>query len=120
MSGPTNEVVILHNPRCSKSRATLALLEARGITPRIVDYLSAPPSAEAIEDILGKLAIEPRGLMRRDESEYTQLDLDAAELTRAQLIAAMRQHPRLIQRPIVLANGKAAIGRPPEEVLAIL
>ncbi|MET0225826.1 MAG: arsenate reductase (glutaredoxin) [Dokdonella sp.] len=120
MSDPTDEVVILHNPRCSKSRATLALLEARGITPRIVDYLSTPPSANDIEDILGKLAIEPRALMRQEESEYAQLELDAAALTRTQLIAAMMQHPRLIQRPIVLANGKAAIGRPPEDVLAIL
>ena len=120
MSGPTSDVVILHNPRCSKSRATLAMLEARGITPRIVDYLSTPPSAEDLEDILGKLAIEPRALMRRDEEEYAQLELDSVTLTRAQLIAAMTRHPRLIQRPIVLANGKAAIGRPPEHVLAIL
>jgi len=115
-----NEVVILHNPRCSKSRETLALLESRGIAPRVVDYLSTPPSAHQIEDILSRLSIEPRALMRRDESEYADLGLDAAELTRSQLIAAMAEHPRLIQRPIVLANGKAAIGRPPEDVLSIL
>ncbi|HEY0230098.1 MAG TPA: arsenate reductase (glutaredoxin) [Dokdonella sp.] len=115
-----SDVVILHNPRCSKSRATLALLESRGIAPRIVDYLSTPPSADEIEGILDALAIDPRALMRREESEYAELGLDADTLTRAQLIAAMTQHPRLIQRPIVLANGKAAIGRPPEAVLAIL
>lgn len=113
-------VVILHNPRCSKSRATLALLESRGIEPRVVDYLVTPPSVADLEGILDQLGLEPRALMRRDEPEYAELGLDGPTLGRAELIAAMHAHPRLIQRPIVLANGKAALGRPPEDVLAIL
>jgi arsenate reductase len=115
-----NAVVILHNPRCSKSRAALELIEARGIAPRIVDYIATPPSVAELDAILDKLGIEPRALMRHDEPEYKQLDLDDPALTRKELVAAMHDHPRLIQRPIVLANGKAAIGRPPEDVLAIL
>lgn len=115
-----SRVVILHNPRCSKSRATLALLQERGIEPEVVDYLSSPPSAGEIERILGKLDLPPRALMRREEAEYAELGLDNPSLSRAQLVAAMQAHPRLIQRPIVLANGKAALGRPPENVLAIL
>lgn len=115
-----SEVVILHNPRCSKSRETLALIESRGITPRIVDYLGTPPSTADLERILDQLGLEPRALMRRDEADYKELDLDNPALTRQQLIAAMHAHPRLIQRPIVLANGKAALGRPPQDVLAIL
>ena len=115
-----SEVVILHNPRCSKSRETLALIESRGIAPRIVDYLTAPPAVSELESILDILGVEPRAIMRRDEPEYAQLDLDNATLSRKQLVAAMHAHPHLIQRPIVLANGNAAIGRPPENVLAIL
>jgi arsenate reductase len=115
-----NEVVILHNPRCSKSRATLALLESRGIDPRIVDYIATPPSLADIERILDGLGVEPRALIRRDEPEYAALGLDDPALPRARLVAAMHAHPRLIQRPIVCANGKVALGRPPEDVLAIL
>jgi arsenate reductase len=115
-----DEVVMLHNPRCSKSRETLALLDERGIQPRIVDYLAAPPSVAQLEDILGRLGVEARALMRRDEPEYAELGLDDPGISREALIAAMHAHPRLIQRPVVLANGKAAIGRPPEAVLAIL
>lgn len=115
-----NDVVILHNPRCSKSRATLDLIESRGITPRIVDYIATPPSIAELDDILDRLDIEPRALMRHDEPEYKQLDLDDPSLTRKELVTAMHEYPRLIQRPIVLANGKAALGRPPEDVLAIL
>ncbi|MEP7044369.1 MAG: arsenate reductase (glutaredoxin) [Dokdonella sp.] len=115
-----SDVIILHNPRCSKSRATLALLESRGISPHIVDYLAQPPSAGELADILERLALEPRALMRRDEDDYARLGLDDDALTRAQLIAAMVDHPQLIQRPIVLANGKTALGRPPENVLTIL
>jgi arsenate reductase len=120
MSRSVSDVVILHNPRCSKSRETLALIESRGITPRIVDYLASPPSIAQLDDILHRLGLEPRALMRRDEAEYAQLQLDDPALSRAQLVAAMHAHPRLIQRPIVLANGKAAVGRPPGAVLAIL
>jgi arsenate reductase len=115
-----DDVVILHNPRCSKSRATLALLEERGIAPRVVDYLKQPPTAAELGAILDKLGVEPRALMRTDEPEYRELGLDDPALGRAELLAALHAHPRLIQRPIVLANGKAAIGRPPERVLEIL
>ena len=115
-----NDVVILHNPRCSKSRETLALIQSRGIAPRVVDDLAEPPSVAELTRILDLLGIEPRALMRRDEPEYEELGLDNAALSRHQLIQAMHEHPRLIQRPIVLANGKAAIGRPPGSALAIL
>lgn len=115
-----SKVCIFHNPRCSKSRATLALLEERGLQPEIVDYLSTPPSAAELSAILDQLGMQPRDLMRRDEAEYQQLDLDRPTLTRDELLAAMVAHPRLIQRPIVQANGKAVLGRPPEAVLDIL
>lgn len=115
-----HNVVILHNPRCSKSRATLELIEARGIAPRVVDYVATPPSVAELESILAMLDIEPRALMRSEEAEYKELDLDDPALSRKELVAAMHAHPRLIQRPIVIANGKAAIGRPPENVFAIL
>lgn len=115
-----NDVVILHNPRCSKSRETLTLIQSRGIAPRIVDYVSSPPSMAELENILDLLGVDARSIMRRDEPEYAELGLDDAALSRQQLIAAMHAHPRLIQRPIVLANGKAALGRPPQNVLEIL
>lgn len=113
-------VVIYHNPKCTKSRQTLALLEARGITLKIVDYLKTPPTKTELERILKLLKMEPRELMRRKEPEYEHAKLDNPKLTRAALIQALRDHPKLIERPIVLANGKAAIGRPPENVLKIL
>lgn len=115
-----SETVILHNPRCSKSREALALLESRGLAPRIVDYLAEPPSVAELSRILDLLGIAPRQLLRRDEPEYAALGLDDPTLNRSALIAAMHAHPRLIQRPIVLTNGQAAIGRPLENVLAIL
>jgi arsenate reductase (glutaredoxin) len=115
-----NDVTILHNPRCSKSRATLALLTERGIQPRIVDYLGNPPSCEELEGILALLGIAAHELVRKDEAEYRELGLDAKGLGERELIAVMQAHPRLIQRPIVLANNKAALGRPPEAVLDIL
>lgn len=115
-----NEVSILHNPRCSKSRQTLELLQQHGITPHVIEYLQTPPSAAELERILSLLAMEPRALMRRDETEYQQLQLDDPALSRGQLIAAMQAHPRLIQRPIVIKGERAVIGRPPENVLSIL
>jgi arsenate reductase len=111
---------IYHNPRCSKSRQTLQLLREHQQEPEIVEYLKAPPTPEELERILELLGLEPRQLMRRKEPEYQANDLDNPELTRAQLIAAMVAHPRLIERPIVLKDGKAALGRPPEQVLEIL
>ncbi len=113
-------VTIYHNPRCSKSRQTLALLEERGLEPRIVNYLQTPPSAKELDGILKKLGMEPRELMRKKEAPYKENNLDDEALSRDALIQAMVDHPILIERPIVVANGKAAIGRPPEQVLDIL
>ncbi len=114
------KVKIYHNPRCSKSRQTLQLLKDRGIEPEIVEYLKTPPSASELDDILHKLDIEPRELMRKQESEYRESGLDNAALDRQALIAGMVSHPILIERPIVVADDKAVIGRPPENVLSIL
>jgi arsenate reductase len=114
------QVTILHNPRCSKSRATLALLEERGIEPHIVRYLEAPPSATELRRILGALGIGARELLRRGEAEFRELDLGREDLDDDALIDAMVAHPRLIERPIVVAGGQARIGRPPESVLEIL
>ncbi len=113
-------VTIYHNPRCSKSRQTLALLRERGLEPRIINYLEDPPGEEELRDILALLGMAPRDLMRKKESAYRAHNLDAPDLSAAQLTAAMVAHPILIERPIVLANGKAALGRPPEQVLEIL
>jgi arsenate reductase len=114
------DITIYHNPRCSKSRATLDLLTARGHSPHVVEYLETPPTAAEIDAILKKLGAEPREIMRRDEDEYRALGLDDPKLSRDALIAAIASHPRLMQRPIVVAGVKAAIGRPPEAVLRIL
>lgn len=113
-------VVIYHNPRCSKSRETLQLLESRGIEPAVVEYLKEPPSKSSLKQLLKMLGMEPRQLMRRNEAEYEALGLDDPALTRDQLVEAMVSHPRLIERPIVVNGGRAAIGRPPEQVLDIL
>lgn len=113
-------VRMFHNPRCSKSRATLDLLRERGIEPEITLYLETPPNAEELDYILELLGRQPRELMRSGETEYAEQELDDPQLTRAELIAAMVATPKLIERPIVLANGKAAVGRPPESVLDIL
>ena len=113
-------VKIYHNPRCSKSRETLKLLQAKGIEPEIIEYLKTPPTEQELADILDLLGLEPRDLMRKKEKEYKENGLDDESLSREQLIAAMVKFPRLIERPIVLANGKAAIGRPPENVLDIV
>ncbi|HEY6599872.1 MAG TPA: arsenate reductase (glutaredoxin) [Pseudomonadales bacterium] len=114
------DVTIYHNPRCSKSRQALALLTERGISPTVVHYLDTPPSAATLTRLLGLLGLHPRELMRVDEAPFAELRLDNPALTDAELIGAMVRHPVLIQRPIVEANGRAAIGRPPENVLQIL
>ena len=113
-------VEIYHNPRCSKSRQTLQLLEENGIEPKITKYLETPPDRKTLESILGMLSMEPRDLMRKREAEYKENGLDNPELSRDELIQAMLDHPRLIERPIVINKGKAAIGRPPESVLEIV
>ncbi len=113
-------VTIYHNPRCSKSREALSLLRDHGVEPEIVEYLKDPPSAEILSDLLTWLGLEPRALMRRNEPEYAELGLDDASLSRDALIAAMVAHPRIIERPIVVKGGRAALGRPPAAVLEIL
>lgn len=109
---------IYHNSRCSKSRGALALLEGREV--EVVNYLDTPPSAAEITHLLTLLNLPARALLRTGEAAYQELGLADATLTDAALITAMAAHPILIERPIVVANGKAVIGRPPEAVLAIL
>lgn len=113
-------VKIYHNPRCSKSRQTLQLLQEKGLDIEVIEYLKNPPTAAELDGILNLLGIEPRDLMRKNEAEYKETGMDAPSLDRAALIAGMIATPKLIERPIVVANGKAAIGRPPEHVLDIL
>ncbi len=110
---------IYHNPRCSKSRATMALLEERNVNLDIIEYLKNPPSEDDLARILTMLGKEPDELMRKGENEYRQYIRDQ-NLTRQEQIRLMVEHPVLIERPIVVSNGKAAIGRPPESVLEIL
>ena len=116
----TDDITIYHNPRCSKSRATLELLKNDGRDPQLVEYLKEPPTAQTLNAILDMLGMQPRDLMRKKEKEYREAGLDNPDLGRDELIGAMIEHPRLIERPIVITNGKAAIGRPPEKVLEIL
>ena len=113
-------VKILHNPRCSKSRQTLELLHANGAQADVVEYLKTPPTAEELSRILDMLNLEPRQLMRTKEAEYKENGLDDDSLDRDTLINAMVQFPKLIERPIVIKDNRAAIGRPPEKVLEIL
>ncbi|NOQ14091.1 MAG: arsenate reductase (glutaredoxin) [Methyloprofundus sp.] len=113
-------VKIYHNSRCSKSRQTLQLLEENGVEAEVIEYLKTPPTADELDAILTLLDIQPRELMRTKEAEYKATGMDNPDLDRDALIAGMMNTPKLIERPIVLANGKAAIGRPPESVLAIL
>ncbi len=114
-------VVIYHNPRCSKSRQTLQLLRERGIEPEIIEYLKTPPDAKTLKKLLGMLGLSPRQLMRRKEAPYRELNLADESLSEEQLIQAMVENPILIERPIVVVDDKrAALGRPPEQVLEIL
>ena len=113
-------ITLYHNPRCSKSRQTLQLLQEKGVEPDVVEYLKTPPDAATLERILDMLGMQPRDLMRHKEDEYVELGLDAPSLSREQLIQAMVDHPKLIERPILVKDGKAAIGRPPEQVLELL
>jgi len=114
------DLTLYHNPRCSKSRGALELLEARGLAPEVVRYLETPPDAATLKALLGKLGIGARQLLRTGEDEYKSLDLANPALSDDQLIAAMTEHPKLIERPILVAGDKAVIGRPPEKVLEIL
>lgn len=116
----TDSTKIFHNPRCSKSRLAMELLSEKGIQPDVVEYLQTPPDKQELENILNMLRIEPRQLMRTHESEYKDNNLADESLSRDQLIKAMIKFPILIERPIVISNGKAAIGRPTETILEIL
>lgn len=113
------QVTIYHNPRCSKSRQTLALLQEQGIEADIIEYLKTPPDKKQLGKILDMLGLEPREFMRTTESAYQEAGLADDSLSRDDLINAMLENPILIQRPVVLANGRAAIGRPPEQVLEL-
>ena len=114
------KITIYHNPRCGKSRQTLALLEARGIKPAVVEYLKTPPDAATLKALLKKLGLKPRQLLRTKEAAYQDAGLDNPALNDEAVIEAMLAHPILIERPIVVIGDKAALGRPPESVLAIL
>lgn len=114
------KVTIYHNPRCSKSRQTLALLEKRGLKPTVIEYLDTPPDYATLVTLLARLRISARDLLRSNEAEFRELGLDARQLDDEALLKAMTQHPRLIQRPIVVVGDRARIGRPPEAVLEIL
>ncbi|HBS25896.1 MAG TPA: arsenate reductase (glutaredoxin) [Gammaproteobacteria bacterium] len=116
----SNPIKIYHNPRCSKSRQTLELLGKSGVLPEIVEYLKTPPNKGELTKILDLLGLEPRELMRKSEAEYKAAGMDDESLSRDELIALMVDHPKVIERPIVIANGKAIIGRPPELVLEII
>jgi arsenate reductase len=116
----SHNVTLYHNPHCSKSRETLKLLKDNKIIPTIINYLETPPDEDTLNSIIEMLGIEePRDLMRQHESEYKENNLDNPTLSKTQLIQAMVNFPRLIERPIVITNGKAVIGRPPKKVLDI-
>ncbi|WNW11448.1 arsenate reductase (glutaredoxin) [Pseudomonas sp. DTU_2021_1001937_2_SI_NGA_ILE_001] len=114
------DLTLYHNPRCSKSRAALELLESRGLHAQVVLYLQTPPDAAQLRSLLGKLGIAPRQLLRSGEDEYKDLNLADPALSDEQLIAAMVAHPKLIERPILVAGERAAIGRPTENLLELL
>ncbi len=111
---------IYHNPRCSKSRQTLELLRQYGIEPEVVLYLEHPPSVKTLKELVGKLGIAPRALLRKGEEEYKLAGLDDATLSDSAVLSALHAHPKLIERPIVVKGERAVLGRPPENVLQLL
>jgi arsenate reductase len=113
------DTIIWHNPRCSKSRQTLALLQERGIEPEVRLYLEAPPSSGELADVIARLGIDPWALLRRGEAVFKELGLSKDSGSRT-IIEAMCQHPILIERPVVIRGDRAALGRPPETVLTLL
>lgn len=115
-----SNVIIYHNPRCGHSRQSLALLEEHGYTPKVIEYLQTPPSLDELKNILKLLQLKPRELMRNQEAPYQELNLDNPKLTDTELIQAMHDYPILIQRPIIIIDNKACIGRPAETILEIL
>ena len=113
-------IKIYHNPRCSKSRQALALIEESGNQLQVIEYLKSPPTAEELDSILKKLNREPQELMRKGEKIYRELNLAEQEMSREEAIAVMVEHPKLIERPIVVKGRKAVLGRPPENVNELL
>ncbi len=113
-------VTIYHNPKCSKSRQTLELIREKGIEPTVIEYLKSPPTQKELKDILKLLGMEAKELLRKKESVYKELKLDQSSLSKNDLISVMIENPILIERPIVLADGKAVLGRPPENVISLL
>ncbi|MEB0048130.1 MULTISPECIES: arsenate reductase (glutaredoxin) [unclassified Pseudomonas] len=114
------DLTLYHNPRCSKSRGALELLQARGLSPTVVHYLETPLDAAQLKGLLTKLGLSARQLLRTGEEEYKTLNLADASLSDTQLIAAIAAHPKLMERPILEAGDKAIIGRPPENLLELL
>ena len=115
-----SDVRIFHNPKCSKCRLTMEILNDKGVNTAVIEYLKTPPNSDELTEILDLLGIEPRELMRKHEAPYKENNLDNPELTREQLLQAMIDHPILIERPIIINGKKATIGRPPEKVFDIL
>ena len=116
----SDKVQIFYNPKCSKCRLTMDILNDKGVQPSVVEYLNAPPSSAELNEVLDLLGLEPRELMRKHEAPYKENNLDSPDLNRVQLIQAMIDNPILIERPIIIKGNKATIGRPPEKVLEIL
>jgi arsenate reductase len=118
LTSSMKSVRIYHNPRCSKSRATLALIQERELEPEVIDYLKTPPDEAALKALLDTLQLEPEQLVRKQEPLYRELELEGQGA--GEIIRCMAEHPILIERPIVVCGGEARIGRPPERVLEIL
>ncbi len=116
----SESTTIYHNPRCSKSRAAMELLTEKGVATNVITYLETPPNKETLTSLLDMLGLEPRELMRKGEQEYKDNNLDDENLSRDELIEAMVQFPKLLERPIVVKDGKAAIGRPIQNIIDIL
>lgn len=114
------KITIYHNPECSKSRATLALLEENDVTPEIIYYIETPPSIETLKSLLGKLGMKLHDIIRRDEDDYDELGFDDATLSEEIVFDLLQKHPHLLQRPIVVKGDKAIIARPPEAVLGLI
>ena len=119
-SAMPEKVILYHNPQCSQSRAVLALLEQNEITPEIIYYLDQPPGIDELRDLLDKLQLEVREILRRSEPEFEQLGLDDSSLADEIILDILSHHPRLLQRPIVVKGETAIVGRPPEKVLKLL
>ncbi len=113
-------IIMYHNPRCTKSRQTLQLLKEHNIEPEVIEYLKTPPSRKTLSDILDMLGLEPRALIRKNETVYQEKNLGNPELSHSELIAAMVNDPILIERPIVINEGRGALGRPPEKIVEII